>query len=300
VTDDVTPTDNLVTSSNVVEKPSSGRESEKDLKIFRLEEQILTFISKKETREESFNKICEKLSEEISQLKQNQEEERKRHKEEITRIKKKHTTDVEAMTSQWEQFTENFSQNLNKIFDTTLKDERLKHEADLMKITENCVTLLRQQAESLQKKWNQLEDEQKKDWENIKKDQEKKVLKLVGDSESKATENQQSFIKDYIHDQLMNEQNEREKKEKVRDDELMQIFQNQLETELQFQREKSQKVIEEAVESAMHKVQDHCKYEHQRDEVTRKHHLSAVRMLLSASQEHLQKLSSIISDNTND
>jgi len=50
----------------------------------------------------------------------------------------------------------------------------------------------------------------------------------------------------------------------------------------------------------MHKVQDHCKYEHQRDEVTRKHHLSAVRMLLSASQEHLQKLSSIISDNTND
>jgi len=113
--------------------------------VSQLEAKLNTAIVLKNQSESNLNQVRESLTFEIENLKGKLKKKEADHDHHLDQIKKQHQEQINDLKLQFEKTNEKVQNNLKKMYELSLQDSQLQFEKKLVKVCEDCTTLMKQQ-----------------------------------------------------------------------------------------------------------------------------------------------------------
>merc|ERR1739838_88417 len=275
---------------------ASGAHQTNDL-FCELQMKLLNAVTIKEQSELTLMKVREELSSVNVRVEQSLKLEVDRHQRELNDMKREHGEDMNEMHDRYKEIADTITKQLNSLHEASMKQQKLEYEKDVSEVTNKCLQLLEQQNECFKKQLKTTVNDHTQKYDEIKAELRKEFVTLIDSAAERITKqaseskgDMEALLKTSIDRELEVQRQMTSQLQRETAEELRSKFQEQLALDLKDERVRNESAMTKVAEDARKSAFEYCQREAKKNERTRAHHLGALQMLLTSSQEHLSKL----------
>lgn len=240
--------------------------------VSQLEAKLNTAVVLKNQSESNLTQVRESLTLEIENLKGKLKEKELNHNRQLDQMKTHHEQQLNELKLQFEHTNEEVQSKLKEIYETNLQHSQLQYEKKLVKVCDDCTTLMKQQNEIFSEKLSEETQKERVQTQLIKceiKEELRNMIKSITDEicdkiEKKTKLQIDAILQKEMENYLEEGRTFTSKLQKDTNDKFLLEFKLQISDLMKIERTKNEQLVNDSIVEVKQKILENLNLENQK------------------------------------